>query len=67
MELRKVNAIVRSRLLEDVEERLKKMGIKGLTITRVKGYGENKAILAQDWLGTYARIEIFTGKPRPRR
>ncbi len=64
MELRKVNAIVRSRLLEDVEERLKKMGIKGLTITRVKGYGENKAILAQDWLGTYARIEIFTEKTK---
>jgi nitrogen regulatory protein PII len=33
MELRKIIAITRSRLLEDVEERLKKMGIKGLTVT----------------------------------
>lgn len=64
MELRKVNAIIRSRLLEDVEERLKKIGVKGLTVTRVKGYGEDKSIWAQDWLGTHARIEIFTEKTK---
>ena len=62
MEFRKVTAIIRSRLLGDVEERLKKMGVKGLTITRVKGFGEDKAIWAQDWLGNHARIEIFTEK-----
>ncbi len=62
MEFRKVNAIIRSDLLEEVEERLKKIGVKGLTVTRVKGYGEDKSIWAQDWLGTHARIEIFTGK-----
>ncbi len=59
MKLRKTIAIIRSRLLEDVEARLKKMGVKGLTVTRVKGYGEEKSIWAQDWLGTHARIEIF--------
>ena len=64
MEFRKVDAIVRSRLLEDIEKCLKKMGVKGLTITPVKGYGENKAILAKDWLGTHARIEIFTEKTK---
>jgi len=64
MELRKVVAIIRSRLLEDVEDRLKKIGIKGLTVTRVKGYGEDKAICAQDWLGTHARIEIYIEKSK---
>jgi nitrogen regulatory protein P-II 1 len=64
MELRKVNAIIRSRLLEDVEERLKKIGIKGLTVTRVKGYGEAKSIWSQDWLGAHARIEIYTEKTK---
>jgi nitrogen regulatory protein P-II 1 len=64
MELRKVNAIIRSRLLEDVEERLKNIGIKGLTVTRVKGYGESKSIWAEDWLGTHARIEIFAEKSK---
>ena len=64
MELRKVVAIIRSRLLEDVEERLKKIGVKGLTVTRVKGYGEDKSICAQDWLSTHARIEIFIKKAK---
>ncbi len=62
MEFRKIIAIIRSRLLEDVEERLKEIGVRGLTVTRVKGYGENKSIWAQDWLGEHARIEIFAGK-----
>ncbi len=62
MELRKIIAIIRSRLLEDVEEQLKKIGVRGVTVTRVKGYGEDKSIWAQDWLGTHARIEIFAGK-----
>jgi nitrogen regulatory protein P-II 1 len=64
MELKKITAIIRSRLLEDVEERLKKIGVKGLTVTRVKGYGESKSIWADDWLGTHARIEIFAKKTK---
>jgi nitrogen regulatory protein P-II 1 len=64
VELRKVIAIIRSRFLEDVEEKLKKMKVKGLTVTRVKGYGEAKSIWSQDWLGSHARIEIFVEKVR---
>jgi nitrogen regulatory protein P-II 1 len=59
MELKKINAIIRSRLLEDVEERLKKLGVKGLTVTRVKGYGEAKSIWSQDWLGTHGGNPLF--------
>jgi nitrogen regulatory protein P-II 1 len=64
MELKKVNAIIRSGLLEEVEERLKRIDVRGLTVTRVKGYGEDKSIWARDWLGTHARIEIFTEKTK---
>ncbi len=64
MELRKIVAIIRSNLLEDVEDRLKKIGVKGLTVTRVKGYGEDKCIWAQDWLGAHARIEIYIEKSK---
>jgi nitrogen regulatory protein P-II 1 len=64
MELREVNAIIRSRVLEDVEERLKKIGVKGLTVTRVKGYGEDKSTSTQGWLGAQARIEIFAEKAK---
>lgn len=64
MELKQVTAILRSRLLGNVEERLNKMGVKGLSITFVKGYGEYKYILPQDWLTTHVRIEIFTEKTK---
>jgi nitrogen regulatory protein P-II 1 len=64
MELKKVNAIIRSRLLEEVEERLRKIGVKGLTVTRVRGYGEAKSIWSQDWLGGHARIEIYAEKDK---
>jgi len=47
MELRKVNAIIRSNILEDVEKRLHEIGVKGITVTQVKGYGEEKAFLAK--------------------
>jgi len=64
MELKKIIAIIRSGLLKDVEKRLKKVGVSGLTVTRVKGYGEDKAIWAKDWLGEHARIEIFADKTK---
>ncbi len=64
MELKKISAIIRSGLLKDVAERLKKIGVRGVTVTRVKGYGEDKTISAQDWLGEHARIEIFAEKAR---
>jgi len=62
MELRKITAIIRSRTLEGVDERLQEMGVKGLSVTLVKGYGEYKDFLAHDWLVTHVRIEIFTEK-----
>ena len=64
MELKTISAIIRSGLLEDVEEKLKKIGVKGLTVTRVKGYGEDKAIWAHDLLGEHARVEIFAEKTK---
>ena len=64
MELRKVNAIIRSDLLEEVEERLKDMLVKGLSVSHVKGYGEYANFLTHDWQVRHARIEIFTEKNR---
>lgn len=60
MNLRKVTAIIRSERLEEVEKRLQEAGVKGLSVTKVKGYGEYANFLAHDWMVTHARIEIFT-------
>ena len=60
MELSHIMAIVRADVLEDVEGRLRHLGIPGVTITRVKGFGEYANFFTSDWLSTHARIEIFT-------
>jgi len=40
MQFREVTAIVRSSALEAVEQALIAAGVKGVTATRVKGYGQ---------------------------
>ena len=63
MEFRKINAIIRSTVLEKVEARLhQEIGVKGITVSRVKGYGEYANFFTRDWLTTNARIEIFAAK-----
>jgi len=62
--LRKVTAIVRSAVLEAVEERLIAAGVKGITVTRVKGFGEYADFYSREWLSEHMRIEIFTHRDR---
>lgn len=62
MELRKVTAVIRSSLLEQVEERLQCMNVKGLSVSNVKGHGEYADFFTHDWKVTHSRIEIFTEK-----
>jgi nitrogen regulatory protein P-II 1 len=61
---RKVTAIVRIEDLERVEKALQDLRVSGVTVTRVKGYGEYKDFFECDWLGAYARLELFTGEER---
>lgn len=60
MDLKKITAIVRTFVLEDVESRLRQLGVPGITVTRVKGFGEGTNFLTRDWMSAYACIEIFT-------
>ncbi|NOY62059.1 MAG: P-II family nitrogen regulator [Gammaproteobacteria bacterium] len=59
MNYRKVTAIFRMSLLEKVERKLQELGVKGFSISKVKGYGEYADFYAKDWLTNHARIEIF--------
>ena len=61
MELRKVTAIIRKDALKSVERTLQDMGVSGISVTQVKGYGEYADTYTKDWLTSHARIEIFTG------
>ncbi len=60
MKLRKINAIIRCEVLEQVERKLQDMGVQGVTVSQVKGFGEYANTYTKDWLVTHARIEIFT-------
>ena len=59
MDLKQVIAIVRTDALEDIEARLRQLGVPGLTVSRVKGFGEYANFFTPDWMSAYARIEIF--------
>jgi len=60
MELKRIVAIIRGSVLEQVEDRLKQLGIKGITVSLVKGYGEYANLCKEDWLVQNARLEVFT-------
>jgi nitrogen regulatory protein P-II 1 len=62
MKLKKIVAIVRTQVLEDVEARLLSMRVKGISVTRVKGYGEYATFIHPDWRFTHARIESIRSK-----
>ena len=62
MNFRKVIAIFRSSRLETVEDRLRSLRVQGLSVTKVKGFGEYANFFESDWLCTHVRIEIFTSK-----
>ena len=59
MELKKIVAIVRTQVLGDVEDRLVALRVKGISVTRVKGYGEFAMFMHPEWRFTHARIEIY--------
>jgi nitrogen regulatory protein P-II 1 len=61
MKFRKVTAIIRPDRLEAVEECLKNLNVSGVSVTKVKGFGEHKDFFKSDWLCSHVRIEVFIG------
>jgi nitrogen regulatory protein P-II 1 len=64
MHLKKIVAIIRNRVLEKVEGRLVEMRVQGISVTKVKGYGEYHNYFNSAWSVTHSRIEIFTEEAR---
>jgi len=64
MGLRKIVAIIRNEALEKVKAKLIDLGVKGITVTKVKGYGEYVNFFKSDCMVTHSRIEIFTKEAR---
>ena len=64
MKFRKVTAIIRIDKAEQVEQRLKAIGVPGMSCTHVKGYGEYANFYSSDWRVEHARVEIFVEASR---
>lgn len=56
--LKKVEAIIRPFKLEDVKEALVEEGIRGMTISEVRGYGRQKGH-TETYRGSEYRIEFI--------
>jgi nitrogen regulatory protein P-II 1 len=59
METRQVVAFIRREKLEDVERRLRELGIKRINVCKVKGYGEYHDFFARDWMVDEVRVDVF--------
>jgi len=46
MAMKKIEAVVKPFKLDEVREALAEVGVTGLTVTEVKGFGRQKAILS---------------------
>ena len=60
MKFRKVTAIVRPEVFGKVEQQLQEIGVGGITVSNVEGYGEHANFFKKDWMVTHVRIDIFT-------
>lgn len=60
MELSVVTAIVRREKLGAVEAALQELGVRGISVSKVKGYGDYHNFFAVDQMVDNVRIEIFT-------
>jgi len=59
MKFRKITAIIRLDRAEQVERKLKTIGVPGMSCTHVNGYGEYADFYSSDWKVKHARVEIF--------
>jgi nitrogen regulatory protein P-II 1 len=62
MEIRCVVAIVKSDVLETLERRLGAIHVHGVTVSRVKGFGQHPNYFSNDWTTDHIKVEIFTSE-----
>ena len=64
MGFRKLTAIIRGSRLEEVERELIQCGVRGITVTAVKGFGEYANFYSRDWKVRHVKLEIFAAEDR---
>ncbi len=64
MKFKKITAIIRTSSLKDVEERLGELGVKGISVSRVKGRGEYANLFKTDKMTNHIKLEVFAEEPK---
>ena len=62
MDIKLIIAFIRRDKLEEVERKLRDIGVERINVSRVKGYGEYHDFFTRDWMVEEVRLEIFTRK-----
>jgi nitrogen regulatory protein P-II 1 len=60
MDIKEVVAFIRRDRLEEVERKLREIGVERINVSKVKGYGEYHDFFASDWMVEEVRVDIFT-------
>ncbi len=60
MDFKLIIAIIRVDKLEEVEKKLREIGVERINVSKVKGYGEYQDFFARNWMVEEVRIEVFT-------
>jgi len=64
MKMNLIIAIIRTEMLEQVESCLEKLGLEGISVSRVKGHGEYENFYQRDHMTSYDRLEIFASESK---
>lgn len=59
MNFKYVVAIVQPEDMKPLREKLRRIGVQGITLTKVKGFGEYRNYFAEDLLSDHIKVEIF--------
>lgn len=64
MAFKYVIAVVQPEVVPALEAQLSRIGVGGITLTRVKGFGEYKNFFARDWATDHTKAELFVDEAR---
>ena len=67
MKLALIVAVIRGLALEKTEKKLQEIGVRGITVTTVKGYGEYAKFFTRDRMTDDVKIEVFAAQEKAER
>ena len=60
MNVKLITAIFPRDRLEAVEEKLRRIGVERVDVSKVRGYGEYRNFYARDWMMDEVKLDVFT-------